>query len=679
MTDSHAMKQERWRGTFALAGYGALYFLAALLPDRRLWGINHLAFLPGSARILFVIALAVAIAAIWRWRGHSPFRPPRISAGAIVATAVIGWLVLTWLARSSTQLLGDGYLRADEVERLKPGAFGITEFLPGLLASTIQQNFLNGFGFSGRDTLALLGVIAGVVLFLGALLLWPRVVGNDSQRVRGRSLPPLSALWLLAAGSSALFFGYTESYALSWALLSLFTLALLAHRRGHLGWGWLVALWVAAVWSHLAALAWAPALIMETSRRKSPGRSGYLAPVVSVLAIVACVVVLWTIKPSRDHLSLGSHILPIWGSGYSVFDWRHWADVVNELLLLAPVALLLLWPGDNDKRWRVSPDNVLLFGPIVVAFVLFNPELSFSRDWDLFALFSAPALTVLAVAIAGRQNSWSAPRRIAAITIAVTSAGLWLWLNANATASAVRFGALLQLDSHSAMVGTGRENLARHWREQGRWDLVADELGRALAVGPHARLATQRSIAFSAMQMPDSALVSFQAAVAADSTDPDGFFGTGQMLWVLGRAAESLPYLERAVAMDSTRADYRYHLGMALRDLGRPGDARPHLEFAALRNPGQPDYATAYSVTLYDLGDYEGAVTTISSIIQRHPEYTLAHLNLAWVFYKMGRLDDAARALSDYEQRQPPDAMDPGPHRLRSLLDSAAAANPRPQ
>ena len=72
------------------------------------------------------------------------------------------------------------------------------------------------------------------------------------------------------------------------------------------------------------------------------------------------------------------------------------------------------------------------------------------------------------------------------------------------------------------------------------------------------------------------------------------------------------------------------------------------------------------------------AVAMISSIVQHHPEYNLAYLNMAWVLYKMGKFDEATRALTTYEQRQPPDSPDTGPKRLQSLLDSVAAATPRP-
>lgn len=676
MIDPQAQSQERWRATVALIGCGLLFGLAGLLPDRRLWGFNHLAFLPTAAWILFGTTLGAGIASIWwlKERGSGRKRRTSLPDSALIAGILAGWILLTWLARASTQLLGDGYLRIDEIERLRPGTYGIQEFLPGLLAAAIRQYCPADWGISGRDALAILGVFSGVLLLAGAFLLWPRAVGADGEKAGSPSR--LSAMWLLAGGSSALFFGYTESYALGWAFLSLFTLALVAHNQGQLGWGWPVTLWAVAIWSHLAVLAWAPALIWVAAKRDVTGRRQYPAIIASVCVVAAGALALWYFKPIRDQLGFGSHLLPLWGGHYSVFDWRHWADVMNQLILVAPVAYVLLWPEVKGSARRVSLAEILIIAPTVAAFGFFNPELSFPRDWDLFALFTAPAITLLAVAIARRQRSWFRPRWFAAVTIAVCSVGLWVWVNADARASVTRFANLLTLDPRSRKVGTGREVLARYWREKGRWDLAAEELGRALAAGPHARLAIQRGIALSMTGMPDSALASFRAAIAADSTDPDGYFGAGQILWVLGHADESLPYLERAVAMDSIRADYRYHLGMTLRDLKQPDRALPHLHFAAKRNPAQPDYAIACGVTLYDLGEYEGAIGYMDAVLQRFPQYNLAYLNLAWVYFKMGRFDQASAALAAYEQRQSPETQEANTSQLRYLLDSIGRDSP---
>ncbi len=674
MADPRTQKRERWRATVALVGCGLIYGLAGLLPDRRLWGFNHLAFLPTIAWLLFGIVLIAAVVAVWRLPDSQPDyrRGLRIPEGILIAGILFGWIVLTWVARGSTQLLGDGYLRIDEIERLRPGTYGIQEFLPGLLAALLHQNALAGWSVSGRDALAIVGVFSGAVLLLGAFPLWPRVIDGDSNE-RG-SYARVSALWLLAGGSSVLFFGYAESYALSWALLSLFTLSLVGHRHRRLGWGWPVALWAVAIWSHLAALAWAPALIWEAGRADVPGRRRYLPVAVSVCVVVAVTLALWYLKPNRDQLGFGQHLLPLWGARYSVIDWRHLADILNEIVLLAPIGFLLLWPEDRSGGSCVGMADVLLFTPTVAAFLLFNPELSFPRDWDLFALFSAPVVTFLAVVIARRRWAWSMPRRLATLAVGAATLGLWVWVNADAGASVTRFSNLLELDPRSRKVGTGREVLARYWREMGRWDLAADELGRALALGPHARLSIQRGIALSTIGQTDSALASFQAAIAADSTDPDGCFGAGQTLWVMGRADASLPYLERAVSMDSTRPDYRYHLGMTLRDLKQPVTALPHLRFAMSHNPAQPDYAIACGITLYDLGDYDGAIGILNATLQRFPDYNLAYLDLGWVYFKMGRYDQASSALAAYEQRQPPSDQDANPRRLRQLLDSVAIA-----
>ena len=668
------MKSERWRATFVVIGWGLLCTAAAFLPDRRVWGFNHLAFLPWTARVVFAVMMAAALFAIWRWpkapsqpESKKPFSPGIRELLVLVVVCVLA----AWQLRAATPLLGDGYLFGDRAEKLAPGVIVITDCLPVCTAAHFHRLMPAAWNLSGRDIYAVLSVLAGLIYLLGLILLWPRLTEDGTRRARLTWKRWLPVFWLLTAGSMQLFFGYIETYALAWAFLSLFTMAILAHRTGRLGWVWPVILWVAAFWAHISSVAWVPLLLFEMYRRGRGQRTVVLPVAISLIAAAGSIVTLWAIRPSGGGLFWSNYFLPLWGHRYSILSWRHLADALNQVVLLIPAVLPAVWSwtDDPDKRERVSR-LWLLWSPTLFAYIVFHADLGWARDWDLFSLLAAPVVIMLLLGLARRHATWSRPRIVATAAIAISSVSMWVWVNASESASVTRFDRLLALDSDRSQ--SGREVLARYWREKGRWDLVADELGKALAVGPHARLATQRGIAFGEMGMPDSALVSFEAAIQADSTAPDGYFGAGQVLWATERAAESLPYLGRAVAMDSTRADYRYHLGMALRDLGRPSDALPHLAFAAIRNPGQPDYATAYSVTLYDMGDYEGAVAMISSIVQRHPEYNLAYLNMAWVLYKMGKFDEATRALAVYDQREP-DSQDPNRIRLRYLLDSLAA------
>jgi tetratricopeptide (TPR) repeat protein len=380
--------------------------------------------------------------------------------------------------------------------------------------------------------------------------------------------------------------------------------------------------------------------------------------------------------PSSPTTVWTNHFLPVFAGAYSMLHWRHLIDAANHLILLLPVSFLLIRKPrkTREKRQPFPWATVLLWGPTVFALVTFNPKLGWWRDWDLFALLSAPALVVLSVAVAQRQHTWSLPRRVAAISVAVVSLSLWTWVNVDEDASVARFESLLLLDPDRAL--SGYENLGRYWREKGDWEQSVRVLGTALAMKGHERLFTQRGIGFSALRMPDSGLVAFQNAIAADTTEADGYFGCGQMLWLLNRSGEALPYLQKAVAMDSSRVQYRYQLGEVLRDAGEYEAALPHFAYASATVTSQPVYANMYAATLFDAGEADSAMTILLTIINRHPAFGMAYSNLAWIRYQQGDIPGAEAALNEYERRTRPDERVAPTSVLRRAIDSIHAAGP---
>jgi tetratricopeptide (TPR) repeat protein len=356
-----------------------------------------------------------------------------------------------------------------------------------------------------------------------------------------------------------------------------------------------------------------------------------------------------------------------------MFHWRHWADIANHVLLILPASFLLIRNPNrtNTKRGSRRSLTVLLWAPTLVSYLAFNPKLGWWRDWDLFALMSAPAIVVIATVLAQREKIWSLPRRVAAVALALMSLSLWTWVHVSESASVTRFESLLPLDSDRSL--SGYENLARYWRERREWKESARILGTALETQGHTRLFTQRGIAFSAAGMLDSALVSFQRAIAADSASADGYFGSGQILWLMKRSGEALPFLQTAVSMDSARTDYRYQLGVTLRDVGEYEAALPHLAYASNRAAGQPMYANAYAATLFGIGESAAASTILQTTVRQHPNFSLAYANLAWILYQSDDYSGAEAALQEYERQIHPTQRIATAVSLRQTLDSLQA------
>lgn len=649
-----------------ILGWAVFLLVCGTLPGARLWGLNHLAFLPGAARWSLIAAALLSTALVW-------FARPRwlsfISPNAFAGVGVLIWLGSCYLARAATSLLGDGYLRADEAARRVPEFFVITDLLPAWITSTIKQRSPLSGVLTGAESVALLSILSGVIFVIGLWLLWPRAMGAGDDKVEGRTEPTVSRapiIWMLCAGSAQLYFGYIELYAISAAFLTLFTLSILAYERGRVSAVWPVVFWVGAFWSHIFAIAWAPLLVWVavTARGRAESVRGAVLAVAAVLVSVTLLAFLW--QPGQS--SPWRHLLPVWGNGYAILDWRHAADIVNIVLLMIPAGLaLLLYDRKSPRIWRGST-IALLTAPSAAFLLLLSVDLGFARDWDLFALIGTPSITLVAVTLAREGRFWSWRQTTAASFVAVSAFALWVWVNADEAASRERFAALLNLDRHTGV--SGREALARYWREAGRWDLAVEELGKALQVEPTARLAVQRGIGWTVMRNHDSALVSFEQAVRLDPEFADGQFGVGQSLWVLGRPAESVRHLERAVALDSSRADYRYHLGMSLRDVQRNREAVGQLQLAARMAPGQPAYSHALAVTLAESGKPDSAIGTLTALLARIPEYSPAYIDLAGLLLSAGRVDDARRAVVSYGGLVPMEKWDPAMRRIADSLNT---------
>jgi len=666
MSPPESSTRDKVFATWIIAGWATLLLVCGSLPGARLWGLNHLAFLPGAARWFLIAAALLSTTLVWfarpRW-----FSFP--SPNALAGGGALIWLGSCYFARAATPLLGDGYLRADEAARRVPEFFVTTDLLPAWITSTIKQRSPLSGALTGAETVALLSILSSVLLVIGIWLLWPRAVGaadDNTERPVESSVSRVSIMWLLCAGSAQLFFGYIELYAIGAAFLTLFTLSALAYERGRISVVWPVVFWVGAFWSHIFAIAWAPLLLWVAFTTHSRAKSirGAVLAVAAVLVSVTLLASLWQPVPSSPW----RHLLPLWGEGYAILDWRHAMDIVNIVLLMIPAGLaLLLYDRKSPRIWR-GTSMALLTVPSAAFLLFLNVDLGFARDWDLFALIGTPSITLVAVTLAREGRFWSWRQTTAASFVAVSAFALWVWGNADEAASREQFAALLNLDRHTG--ASGREVLARYWREAGRWDLAVEELGKALQVEPTARLAVQRGIGWTVMRNHDSALVSFEQAVRLDPEFADGQFGVGQSLWVLGRPAESVRYLERAVALDSSRADYHYHLGMSLRDVQRSREAVGQLQLAARMAPGQPGYSHALAVTLAESGEPDSAIGTLTALLARIPEYSPAYIDLAGLLLSVGRVDDARRAVVSYGSLVPMEKWDPAMRRIADSLNT---------
>lgn len=247
----------------------------------------------------------------------------------------------------------------------------------------------------------------------------------------GRLAPPWLTWGLLVTlGLIALFFGYIENYSFAAAGVLVYLwlgLRTLAGRTPL----WLASLTLALTNAlHPSTVVLAPSLLYlawfswrEGNRNKSAGPSVFnvLAQTLLPMLLVAASTFIWMelsghglqalTASDRPGGSDASWFVPLisvqtrW-QHYTMFSWLHMRDVLNLLLLVAPVVLpslvIAAIGGASTLRSGSATGELPFLGSATLCYLLFvwlwNPDYGGQRDWDLFSLSVLP-MTLLAATL----------------------------------------------------------------------------------------------------------------------------------------------------------------------------------------------------------------------------------------------------------------------------------------
>ncbi len=223
---------------------------------------------------------------------------------------------------------------------------------------------------------------------------------------------------LATLGLMQLFFGYVENY--SFAASGILTFLWLGGRvlqgRTPL---WLAALILgitnathpstAVLGPALLYLAWVtwqrgtisgPRVVVETALPLLAAAGGTLA--LMEAGGHGLVAILTTDRPGGSD---ASWFVPLWATrtrweAYTLFSWQHGRDLLNQMLLVAPVILpSLLWLWLTTRRvidgvadGQTATRRFLMIAATfhLLLIVIWNPDYGGQRDWDLFSLAWIP-------------------------------------------------------------------------------------------------------------------------------------------------------------------------------------------------------------------------------------------------------------------------------------------------
>ncbi len=370
-----------------------------------LWALSAAALIPAVGD-----ALARATAPLGRGLLGS-----RVWAGAIAA-ALLAALVL--LLPDRTWFLGDFQLRQHAIEQgmfdaVLPQSLPLDAFLHYHLPRWLQAHAGWPTALYARS----LGALEAALLAALAVALVRLVPAGEATAAAA----PWLTLALALGAPLAVFTGFPKTTAdqcvLALALI-VTGLRLLRDGRGHLRFGLLLTV---ALLDHRGALVFLPAAAWVWwrcgARRDGAARIALAAlpPLVTLAALLPRLRVIVATYDVPMHLRSGG------ASGHAL-------DLVNAVLLAAPLLLLLPLAAGLPRRTRRSPEVVylLLLGLACVPIVLLvRPRQGLFRDWEVLAP-AAVVFTALAIWTLGARFATARPpaTRLAVATalVAVTPA-----------------------------------------------------------------------------------------------------------------------------------------------------------------------------------------------------------------------------------------------------------------
>ncbi|HWO56311.1 MAG TPA: tetratricopeptide repeat protein [bacterium] len=655
--------RDRRAALVALVVWGVLMLLAGSAPYERWWGVNLLAFAAPEIRIGFFILLLAGIAFVAITRPSTS--EPRVPFAAALFLTAAG----AWLLRAEEAFLGDGTLRA--MDAMKAVRALPSEILPTALAGAMVRFLPPSWGLDGYDALRLVSVISAIAF---VALLWrliPRALGEQQRGV---------IFWLLSFGAVRLFAGYIETYTPAFVFFVAWTLAAWGYWHRRLGAGWVIAFWILAVLSHVTAVLLIPATLWVLLRDDAGAirwgqRAAWAFAAIALLFGGGVIGAFYWFQVELTGVSGGHFFMTLVSEPpheYGLFSAAHLLDTLNAWFLLAPAFLVvgpawLLRHGGAARQRAARPSTsalgfwLLAAGlPILAGFVI-DPKLGWARDWDLYALLCAPALTGIALAF----NRLSGPLRHGAMVIAIVSASLWLSFSADGNAERRRFEALLELDDSRS--DYGHEILAQHYRRAGDYEGALRHYRAALAVSENTRYRLNIAAAYYNLRRYTEAIHWYTTVLEHDSVNAAAHYGLSLTYGDIGQHAEALPHAEAAARLDAANPTYLYRYGAALLASGKPAEALPVLRRAAQLNPNDAGILNAIAVCALELNQQTEAESAITLALRLTPDEPVAWLNAARVALNGHKLADARRCLERYEALTAPGDRHPA---AQMLLDS---------
>lgn len=647
-----------------------LHLLPFLMPNARLWGISHLLFVPPVYRYIFIFGGLLSLTLLL---------PPLRETGGKIYAAVAGmlfeksnrikWsavaiaaLVIFWLGRLPIFLMGDSYSIIENIGNDLPVIFKWSEIGAIYLADSVAQILPIKGSKLGEYAYGIISVVSGAA----TVYLFCALAFELSNRAAGRMLIFCLSIF---AGWMVLFFGYTENYPVLWPFMTAyiyFGVRYLNHKGNLIPPTLMLLLALILHMQVIFFLISYPVLVAARGR----GAQLYhrfkkrLWGAAALAAIAAAVIF---VQKYQSSLELRLYIIPFLKGrpsypDYYLFSTAHLLDIVNQLLLLAPLLPLLIVLG--RRGWRsLYKDKINVFlmllslGGFCFLFIL-DPKLGMARDWDLFALCGLPPMLLFA------RNAVNMAKTLSAVYPALVLISLvmvmpYVATNLNRQPAVDYYKYALNLDlprSRTGLVILRRMALAENDT------LQADSIGEVIKASfPAARLA-QLAHNLADRGRYEEAMVLADSMAMFDPNSVELYNLRGLVNLKLGRYASAVQDLEIAARMGRYDARALASLASAYNHLMKYDLMLETLRKGQKRDPNLGEINQGLMAAFYMTERYDSALAYAEIVIKKWAMYENAYFVAGRSAYELGMMTEAAGYLEKFVELAPD-----GPARTRAM------------
>ena len=604
MSDNYSGKKYVTAGLGAAAAFSALFIILGFLPENPWWGINHLAYYPLYARLIFIALIILAfLPPVRKLFGATLGRLSAVPAKAAIPTALIASALFFILFRIRVHSLGDSYLRANEITGGR--WYQPTELLDFLVHAALYH-FLNLIAEVDAITaIAAASVAAGVVFVFLLFRMTPYSGWKKNLLVTA----------VLSLGCSQLFFGYVESYTLLYLFAVWYLFLVFRKDKYQVNFGLLTLVYLLAGLSHqVGMILLLPSyLYLAHQRYKTHVAKALILPSVLLVSFLPFLITRFINRVSgfEEYRELTAYFLPLVDETYGVLTPLHLFDILNQFLLAAPVMVMLLpfmpYAVRSGQRRLAA---LLLIIPSFLFIFLFNPELTMVRDWDLFSLpVATAAIPFLILVFDGLpEKSQAVAERLTGVAlVAIIILASWVLLN-NYTSGHLKRAEHV-IDTAVKGQRYGYENLAHYFDGQRDYE---NELRVLMKIKPRDRT-------------------------------PRVYGELAQMFLALGRLDEAYEYAQRGVRMPRPRRINAFMAGVTAYDKGKYLEAI-HC-FRGVMTVDQDDFQVLWRLgeSLVRVDSLDEAIAVYNHALALDRSKAFSCFGLAGAYYRKGAYDRAEK------------------------------------